>query len=151
MLTLTAVAVASAYAQELELREYEKRDLVKKKFWPSRLGDKEDRKCESCEEREAKSRMKYLSRVLEESDASDYQSDVRDRVLDDNKFVKKCWDRLSPKGVEVFFTVNAQGEAEDLATFPKRVLTKCLKRRLAKLDYPSPEKPTHIWLVLSDL
>ena len=150
LVALACVQAGSIVAQEHELRELEKKDLIKKKYWPSRLGDKEERRCESCEEREAKKRMEYLSRVLASSYSEEFHSQVRNRVLEDTKFAKGCWKRLSPKDVEVFFTVNAQGQAEDLATFPRKVLTNCLKRRIKKVEYPAPDQPTHVWLLVSN-
>jgi hypothetical protein len=148
---LTTCFASTALGVEQKMRELQKKNLVKDKFWPSRLGDKEERKCEACEEKEAKAKMEYLSRVLANDDAGDYPTKVRELVLQDEKFIKNCWDRLTPKGVEFFFTVNAAGEVEDIASFPRKIMTRCLKRRVKKMDFPTPDEAKHIWLVVSDL
>ncbi len=138
-------------AIEHELRRLDQEQQIKKKFWPSRLGNKEDRKCAKCEEKEAQDRFGYLQRALTSKESKEYKKELLVTLLADEKFAKKCWEPLLSKQIEVFFTVTKTGKAEDFKSFPKKVTARCLKKRVNNLDFPQPADAHYAWLVVSEL
>ncbi len=140
--------VASASAQSLNLRHLDQAYKVERGRG-SRLKDVEDRRCKSCEEKEADAKFEYLERVLTEQGSSSYQNQIESMIFTDAKFVKGCWKNANDKGIEIFFTVDETGEANDFAWFPKLRAGKCIKRHIAKIEFPGTDKPHHAWLVAS--
>ena len=133
------------------MQSLERDNKVKKSFYPSRLDKQKERRCKSCEERERDTRFEYLSRVIAENSSSEYQKQVKRLVLADEKFVRNCWSRLSKRETEVFFTINEDGRAEDVAWFPKRTFGKCLSKHVTKIEFPKPPRTHYSWIVTSEV
>lgn len=133
------------------MRQLDRENKVKTSRGASRLKDRQDLRCKSCEERERQARFEYLSRAIAAQSSSEYQKRVKKIILADEKFVKNCWSRLSKREIEVFFTINEDGKAEDFAWFPKKTYGKCLSKHVTKIEFPKPEKAHYSWMVTSDV
>lgn len=141
----------AAFAANSMMDRLDKENRVNKKLWPGRLGDQRELRCKACEERERETRFDYLSRAIASKGSAEYQNTVTSLILADEKFVKQCWARLSKREIEIFFTINEQGKAEDFAWFPNKTYGKCLSKHVTKIDFPKPEKAHYSWMVASEL
>lgn len=141
--------LTSAQAQDLGLHHLQQSFNLNSSRG-SRIKAVENRRCKSCEEKEANAKFEYLDRVLSEQGSASYQKEVESMIFTDEKFINGCWKKANKKGIEFFFTIDNSGEANDFAWFPKHRVGKCLKRHISKIEFPTIEKPHHARLVASD-
>jgi len=139
-----------ANAFEHELRRFDQKNQVKKKFWAGRLGDREKQGelCSTCQEKQSIDRMDYLRRALS-SDSNSYQQIILAELEKDESFNQQCLSKMVAKDVELFFTITTEGGVDDLASFPRNVRASCLKKKIKQLTLPIPNSDQYLWLVAS--
>jgi hypothetical protein len=107
-------------------------------------------KCKDCAEKEAARKSLYLERVLLAEQSTSYQKLIEQQILSDKKFVAKCWNSNSDKGIEVFFSVAKTGVVDDIAWFPNQRSAKCIKKHLKGIEFPRPDEEHHAWVVVNE-
>ena len=135
-------------AQEVDRWQLQKQHQLGRSIG-SRLTPVRNRNCKYCEEKEVTAKLEYQARVLSGEDSIEYQKEIESMIFTNDKFVNGCWKNANAKGVEVFFTVSESGKASDFAFFPKNKVRRCIKRHIAKIEFPSIDEPHHAWLVTS--
>lgn len=141
-----------ASARELNQYDLERASgvNVQRIYRATRLKPIERKRCKSCGQKEADAISEYLGRVLKEKGSASYKSEIESIIFADSKFVNGCWQKANKKGLEIFFTIDESGSANDFAWFPKHRVGKCIKRHISKIEFPGIDKPHHAWLVASD-
>jgi len=90
----------------------------------------------------------YMSRTRKND--SSYERQSQSIVLKDKEFKSKCWPKLAPQSIEVFYTINVHGKASDIITFHKDVDISCLKRKMESLTFPRPLFKFYGWWLVWD-
>ena len=142
------LAVKTAAAQTVQLEQLDRNYKVVRSDG-TRIKKLRNTNCSNCSASVTNEKSEYLSRVISGNSSREYERVVESHVFADTKFVNGCWKDAIDKGMEFFFTISETGVASDFAWFPKHGTGKCIKRHIAAIEFPEPEKPHHSWLLVT--
>lgn len=159
IITSAQVRERSAHAWESMSRDTRNtKDQIRdtnKHFYRRAYGTRIDRSkmdsCnKACQEKAGLAKISYLTRAVTADSSVDYQKQLESKILADQQFVSKCWEKAAQKGIDFFFTVTETGKASDIAWFPRERSVKCIQRHVKGLEFPQPDKPHHAWLAINN-
>jgi len=90
----------------------------------------------------------YISRTR--GNHSEYERLTQQALLSDKSFVSSCWAKLAPLSFELFYTINTDGKASDIAWFPKNIDASCIKKHILATSFSKPSDTFYGWWLIWD-